>query len=348
MRSSTRHFLRWFVALGALAGLTSQATAQSVELTPSCGIAGVTQVCLTGADWPEPDPVCHYEFDFDAVTVAPDQPDGLLGPPLTSFIVPGGAPVGVSSVQVELRLDSDGSLIVPPAAKPFKVVAAAAMATIGTSIEGAIAGSGEAVKITYTPDCAKTCDKIIFIQTLRRFKVDSGRESLTSITDWQRAGANCFSNAVERAGVETNPGGRRVDMTWGLQSPYYNQNAAGNLPAAGATANYGQVGNGGLAPVTAELFDRPTTGGACFPVGATKAILRFEAAPFCVAGSDKGKFLGHVVTWEHHQLKGMAGTIENVATSAGQPSADHLAALALWVEAKYKGKLPQEMPDPCM
>jgi hypothetical protein len=190
-----------------------------------------------------------------------------------------------------------------------------------------------------------TCKKIVFIQTVRRYAVIMGTETLTSITDWKRNG--CFPNADGQATVETSPARRRVDMYWTLESPYYNQDDAGRLPASGSTASFGQVGSDGGMPVAAQLFDRPNTGGACFPPDATRAVLRFEAAPFCVEGPDQGKFLGgQVLTWENHQDKDMLGTTENVAVVPG-PSADFTAALNLWVDKKYRGKLPAPKPSPC-
>src|SRR6266404_3967945 len=88
--------------LGALNGL-----GQNVALNPACGKVG-TKVCLTGSAWAEPLPICHYTFAFDGAKVAPNQPDGLYGPPFTSFLVPAAAD-GDHPVLVQLILDSNGS-----------------------------------------------------------------------------------------------------------------------------------------------------------------------------------------------------------------------------------------------
>jgi hypothetical protein len=119
------------------------------------------------------------------------------------------------------------------------------------------------------------------------------------------------------------------------------------LVEAGQDGGSGQVGSSGATSNDTSLFDQPNTPAAIFPPGTKKAILRFEVIPFCAEGDDAGKFLGHIITWEHHQDKGATGTIQNVASSTGQPSSDFIQALNIWVNAKFAGKLPQPMPSPC-
>jgi hypothetical protein len=351
---SMKHLNRqWLstVAIGALCLWSTPALAQVLTASPACGVAGTTKVCLTGSGWAEPNPPCHYSFFFDGASVAPDQQDGLFGPPLTSFIVPGGAATGNHTIDVKLIQNDNGALLQEKTI-PFKVVAAGAGATVTTSVGAAAAGSGESITITYTPsmNCDTSCKKIVFIQTVRRFAVDNtGKEIQTKASDWPGLDPDGKKTALETAA------GRRVDQYIGLSSPYYEQNDG--LVAAGTNDGTGQVGSAGATTNNASLFDQPDTGPANFPtmlngspVTIKSAILRFESAPFCAEGDAAGKFLGKVITWEQHQNNqaGATGTIQNVVVSDGQPSADFSAALQNWDSSPSKNfNLPQPKMSPC-
>src|SRR5262245_44234429 len=90
--------------------LVSQvASSQNLQLIPDCG-KPTDRVCITGSGWQEPNPVCRYTFKFEGTTVAPDQPDGLYGPPHTYFNVPSVMP-GNHTVHVELRLNDPDQLL---------------------------------------------------------------------------------------------------------------------------------------------------------------------------------------------------------------------------------------------
>jgi len=114
-----------------------EARAAIVTLSRSEACPG-QEVLITGSGWLEPPPSCFYTFLFDTqigtfVSVAPNQPDGLFGPPNSSFVVPADAQVGPHTVKVQLYLDTGEFL--QEATQPLTVV--------GVTFEGA-------------SDCAKT------------------------------------------------------------------------------------------------------------------------------------------------------------------------------------------------
>lgn len=111
----------------AAVGGSGSSWAATAQVQRRCGVAGVTMHSISGAQWPEPAPPCHYRFllrgvsvAFAAQEVAPRQPDGLFGPPNSMFTVPAAAPPGEYRVRVELHLDSGGLLAA--AEVPFFVV----------------------------------------------------------------------------------------------------------------------------------------------------------------------------------------------------------------------------------
>jgi hypothetical protein len=130
------------------------------------------KVCLSGAGWAEPNPVCRYTFAFDGATVAPDQPDGLFGPPITNFIVP-AATDGNHNVRVQLRLNSPDNLL-QERTVPFKVVSAPKDPWTASTTSGATIN----LKFDPTDICdLGSCDKIVFLQVDRRVGVkDDGTE----------------------------------------------------------------------------------------------------------------------------------------------------------------------------
>ena len=179
--------------------------AQIVNLIPSCGKPG-DKVCISGSGWAEPNPVCRYTFAFDGTSVAPDQPDGLFGPPHTSFIVP-AATDGKHTVHVELRLDSPDQLLQQKDA-PFTVVTAAGTPTVSGAAAAGTGGAGQSITLTFDPSkgCSSSCQKIVFIQTVRRFINTATGEKLTKSSDWTN-----FDPDGKKTAVETTTEHRRVE-----------------------------------------------------------------------------------------------------------------------------------------
>src|SRR5215472_7769146 len=107
-------------------------SAQSVKLIRTCGKVG-DKVCISGSGWAEPNPLCRYLFTIDGATIAPDQQDGLYGPPSTNFTVPAVA-VGNHTVLVQLVLNDANSTLLQQATAPLKVV--------NNASAGSLAGAG--------------------------------------------------------------------------------------------------------------------------------------------------------------------------------------------------------------
>jgi hypothetical protein len=352
---------RWTVRLAAIwlayLFLAAPASAQTLVAIPDCGVAGKTKVCVTGSGWAEPAPPCFYRFYFDGTQVVfPDQPDGLFGPPNRSFVVPPGAAMGNHTVTVDLRLSSDSSLIQTKTI-PYKVVGE--MNSTATT-ETTTFGGQNAIRVKFDPgsDLKPPCKKVVFIQTIRRFAVKQGETDdkavITRASDWKTStGATCIPDAAKKDAVETDPGRRRVDQVWAVPNPYY----FAQNPTPDCDSGFHKTGClcKPKDKIQAVMLDAPTTPGGCFPsiggVATDKAILRFEVAVFCAAGeplggSAEGEYLGKVITWEHHQRKDQAGTIQNAVVSSGSPSAEFLLAVANWVTAKGFS-LPMPKPSPC-
>lgn len=113
-----------FMCLGILVPLVVWAAVLTID--PSKGCVG-TLVQITGSAWLEPQPVCHYRFLFDHPNpgqfkedIAPRQPDGLFGPPNSSFTVPNDSKPGPHKVRVQLFLDSGEFL--QQEQQPFTVI----------------------------------------------------------------------------------------------------------------------------------------------------------------------------------------------------------------------------------
>ena len=326
-----------FVVLGNVSAL-----AQTVKLNPSCGAPG-TKVCVTGSGWAEPSPVCRYTFAFDGATIAPNQPDGLFGPPKASFTVPMSAAAGNHNVRVQLRVNFPDSLL-QEKTTPFKVMAAG-----GTGDSATTSGAGGAgITLTYTPanpSCDSTCKSIVWVQVVQRFARKQGdtdaQALITTATDWPG-----FPDGVKKSIDETQDAKRvRVDRIWGRTFPYYGVDNSG-VPAAGS-ANAGgtiTIGKNGAPPTASTMYDAPNTPASFFPtrinsvnVTIDKAILKFESAPFCADGDQVGRFVGKVVKWEFHQLAGKAGSVANVSVASGPPSGPFNSALSRWVSGNPPG-----------
>ena len=336
------------LALAKFIVLSLPACGQILTLIPNCGPAG-TKVCVTGSGWAEPLPVCRYTFAFEGTTVAPDQPDGLFGPPRTAFNVPAAAD-GDHPVRVQLRLNSPDNLL-QEKTELFRVTTnAASSATTDTT--GTYAGRA-AIKITFTPGTPMKppCKKIVFVQTIRRFARKTGdtdaQAKITKASDW-----TCLPDRANKDTVETTDR-RRVDQVWAVTNPYYF--AQGTTPDCDAGFHRTGCLCRPKPSIAAQMLDAPDTPGSCYPtidgVATDKAILRFEVNVFCAegepfGGTSEGEYLGKTITWEHHQLKNQAGTIQNAAVANSAPSADFLAAVAKWITAKGFA-LPQPKPSPC-
>ena len=347
-----QYALAWIAVV--LAGGCVIASGQVLTLIPNCGPAGA-QVCISGSGWAEPLPYCHYAFYFDGTTVAPNQADGLYGPPHTFFTVPAAA-AGNHDVHVELRLESTTALLQEQDA-PFLVVTPNTADSATTSSAG-----GSSIALTYTPanpSCQSSCKQILWIQVVQRFARVTGQTDaqamITSATDW-----SSLPDAAKKALDETPaPNRARVDRIWGRSYPYYGVDNTG-IPAMGQQNNGMTitVGATGVPPTADSMLDAPNTPASSFPttlggaaVSIDKAILRFESAPFCIAGDNIGTYLGHVVTWEFHQLATqVSGTVMNVAVTSGQPSAKYTAAVAQWITGNPPGtgtnRLAFNLPQP--
>ncbi len=103
--------------------------AATTQVQKNCGVAGLTMHQITGANWPEPAPPCHYRFILEGVSVpfasqevAARQPNGLFGPPNTMFTIPATARPGEYRVRVELHDDPPPGGLLASAEIPFFVV----------------------------------------------------------------------------------------------------------------------------------------------------------------------------------------------------------------------------------
>jgi hypothetical protein len=286
--------------------------AQTLVVTPNCGEAGKTTVCVTGSGWAEPVPVCRYKFFFDGTQVAPDQPDGLFGPPNRTFVVPAGKAPGTYPVRVELRLNNPDSLL-QVREQPFKVVAALkepwTVTTTGARID---------IKFDPTDVCDVTpCTKLVFIQVDRRVGIkDDGTEVAEPDSNW---GFPAAGDADLTAGKYI------VDRIIGKTEPYYGGNGAGT----GAST----PGSNVVTPNTAATMrDIPSQSDGTFPAGFKAVRLEFETAAFCASGDDRGRYFGRVF-WKWEKAKGAgAGTSTFISSDRNQPSATFLDALSIWIK----------------
>lgn len=323
-------FLGWLAPFGA--------QAQVLALFPSCG-AAVDPVRVCGSGWAEPVPVCYYEFLFDGTQVAPNQPDGLFGPPDATFNVPSVA-AAEYDVTVNLRLSSDDSLL-QTVTKPFQVVDVAAQMPLT-----ATSPSTGTIRIEFDP--SKTClpgdcEEIVFIQTrnTRRIRMNGADEHLPyneAPHSWPNG------DAIEATFVNDVA----IDRIYGKPVPYY------GIPPGAATI--GKSTGGGMTTVTARMSDTPRRGdGSYFDhptddnLDVVTIKILFEVHVFCAKGDAAGTLLGKI-TWEWERDKGRADTFGDVtigAASTSQPSAAFTAALDKWIEKNPAFKLPQQKFPGC-
>lgn len=302
--------------------------AQTLTLKPICGKPG-DKICISGSGWAEPNPVCRYTFAFDGASVAPDQPDGLFGPPNTSFTVPAGASPGNHTVRVQLRLNSPDNLL-QQKDKPFKVVSGNKDPWTQKS------GAGGTMNVTFDPTDVcdiGPCDKIVFIQTKQPIgvKADNKTRPLTHAEQG-------WPNAAALDGDLSN--GYSVDYVVGEADPYYN----GDDPQDGT-----QQGVQGTPPKAATMDDTPNRADGNYPADIAKIRLSFEVNAFCAVGEIAGKYLGRVFwTWERAKgASGTTGTISGISSDRGTPSASATAALAKWATNHGNFAVPQPKPSSC-
>jgi hypothetical protein len=322
--------------------------AQVVTLIPTCGKVG-DKICISGNSWAEPNPLCRYIFSFDppspntdGLILAPDQQDGVYGPPSTNFTVP-SASLGNHKVGVRLVLDDASSTQIQTASAPFKVVDSTSGA--GSMQPGPAGTNNFSVTYNVPLPCVRSCKRIVFIQTVQRTVVKTdGTTVITSATDW-----NGNPDAADKASVETTPSHTRVDMAWSLSAPYYNQGDNGVVPPAGGTAGYGMIGSTTPSQINGSMADTPANSfinfKGTFPIKET--VVNFTNSPFCIDGDDAGKYLGFLVTWQDVETSATSGAVvKNISVTTGQPSADFLQAVSNWVSASaHSGfSLPKPMP----
>jgi hypothetical protein len=289
------------------------ARAQTLIVSPTCGVPGVTKVCITGTGWAEPAPPCRYEFFLDGAEVAPDQPDGLFGPPKQSFIVPAGKAPGTYPVRVDLRLNSP-DILIQSKSTPFKVVATQKDPWTQAS------GTGGTMRIAFNPTdvCDVTpCKEIMFVQVFEQLGVRADGSTRT-VTFTEQG----FPNGAKLDADVTN--GHTVDYLIGENDPYYN----GHDPT-----DIGQQGSqNATSPTAATTNDTPGQGDASYPPDIQTIRVNFEVAAFCAVGDDAGSYLGRTLwTWERTKgAPGTNGTISGISTDRNPPSAAFIQALNQW------------------
>jgi len=296
---------------------------QTVKLVPSCAKPGV-KVCITGSGWAEPNPVCRYTFALDGTSVAPDQPDGLFGPPNGSFIVPAIAD-GSHTIRVQLRQNSPDTLL-------QEQTASLKVQTGGTPLSAAFPGGAE-IDVTFDPSKAcgvSSCSKIGFVQVMRQVGTKADGTTRTVLPN-EITG---FDDTGERT-KSTTPNSFGVDRLPGKKEPYYGGNGTG-------TGHWTPGSSDGTNFMSATMDDAPNSNPANWPADITQQLTReFETAVFCVAGTDEGKFLG-TFRWKYDRPAGSAGVSSLVtAPSDTAPSADFTSALSLWVSNHSSFTLPK-------
>jgi len=308
------------IALVFLFGVGT-APAQTVTLNPTCGKVG-TKVCLTGSGWAEPLPICHYTFAFDGAKVAPDQPDGLYGPPLTSFLVP-AATDGAHPVLVQLRLDSPDTLL------QQKSVNFTVQSTSPDPLKNTKTPGGNEIDFNFDPTnvCdVSPCTKLLFIQVDRRIRIKTDNTEVS-----QPDSAWGFDAAGDKDLVAGN---YIVDRIIGKKVPYYHDgNGFGfNTPTNQA----------------ATSSDAPTQSDGSFPAGFKAVRLEFETAIFCASGDDQGKYFGRIL-WKWEKTKGGGdGTSTIISTDRAQPSANFTLALNKWIaNPDHPFTVPAVKPPAC-
>jgi hypothetical protein len=314
-RATSRRQVLRLIGSTIVAGLLAQLRvtsvwAQSLVVIPGCGEAGKTKVCVVGSGFGEPQPPCHYRFLFDGKTVAPDQPDGLFGPPRQSFIVPAGTAPGRHKVRVELRLDESDKLLQAAEAQ-FKVVSASKDPWSATV-------TGPRIKLQFNPTdvCDVTpCKKIVLIQAMSG--MGTKPDGTTEPVDWKQwhhlNGADLEANKINNV---------TIDSTEGDQDPYYNGGSDPN--------DLGKPGKQNGSPTPSTTSDTVSyTEDIGFKAGFSKLTINFEVAAFCAQGANAGQFLG-ILKWRWEREKGNAEVITVVSKTRDNPSQGFLDALNKW------------------
>jgi hypothetical protein len=307
---------------------------QTVTLRPTCGAPG-TKVCIGGSGWAEPNPLCRYLFTFDSMPIAPDQQDGLYGPPSTNFIVPSVAD-GNHTVLVQLVLDDDSSTLLQQQSAPFTV-----SSTIANPFNPAPANTyGGIAAFTATFDPTNVCDagpckNIRFIQVKQPTgRLAADHSKVRNLTHAEQK----FPQAA-KYDADLTAAGYSVDVLVGNPDPYY------QFPIPGKSLS----GNTTSTPATAgTMGDKPGRSNANYPADIDRIILNFEVAAICVDGDLKGTYLG-TTTWTWAQDKGGTPTVSLGGTSRGQPSQNFLDAVSKWdANHSYTSKFPTPNVQMCL
>lgn len=278
------------------------ASAETLIINPTCGPTG-TSVSMTGSGWAEPNPPCFYDFLFDGASFAPNQPDGLFGPPNATGTVPMAATKGKHTIKVELRDSADMHLegcrqdtftVVDSTMDPFNMGM-----NVKLNDPAAVMKYGGSGFITIDFDPTNVCDvtkctKIVAIQMIQTVgtKADNSTRNL-----------NFTERGIPRNNNDITGAGWAVDTSGA--SPYYQAGGAGHN------------GNQSDMPMISELIDRPRQSAASFPADITKITKNFETDYFCAEGENRGEFLGMVTwTWEKTlaSAQGAGGTSDGVVT----------------------------------
>ncbi len=305
------------------------ASSQILTLAPQCGIAGTTVVQVTGSGWAEPQPICEYLFYFDGAEVAARQPDGLYGPPNSSFTIPAGAAIGCHIVKVELRLTSGGQLL---QCRQDTIRVVAAQANPWTVTLGADSSS---IHIEFDPTNVcdiGACDAIYFVQTrMCSGTRNDGTTRRVTYTEQGWAHAASIDSDFTAAGIA-------IDRIYGKPVPYYGQPGGASV-----------VGKSGKRPKVATMDDQPSRPDDAYPAAADTIVrltISFEVDVFCGSGAGQGTWMGRL-TWSWTRAKGAAGGgLGKITTGTGtrdQPTQNLLDALNLW-DTRHNFNLP--MPGP--
>jgi len=318
----------WLLLCLGISSFALPAFSQQVFIQPTCGKAGAS-ASITGSGWAEPAPVCHYNFLFDGTAFAPQQPDGLFGPPNRVGTVPGNASAGNHTIKVELRVDSNNQLL-QCRQDTFKVVTVDSDPFDGgknVNPGGAPAAGQGNIKITFNPAnaCKVTaCSQITMIQVLQMLGMHAdGSTVVLKNTDLHFTKRPGFDDAD----VTPSPAGFAVDSA-DPSSPYY------------SAAYDGTDGQQSATPMSGVLIDAPSLPLDNFPddTTITTVVYNFEDDFFCASGDNRGEFLGmDTWTWQKTRVSatGSGGNSLGVVTahSSGnqnQPSQAFFDALSLF------------------
>jgi hypothetical protein len=311
----------WHIGLSTL--LLVPLFGQTVQPIPSCGKPGDT-ICISGSGWAEPNPLCRYIFTMNGVSIAPDQQDGVYGPPATYGTVP-GLPDGNHTILIQLVLDDASSTLVQQATAPFNIVSTPPNPWAADNTSGAV--------INYNFNAQGVCSvgpctQIVFIQVKHVFAIATNG-TMTAVK-------NSFWGFPASTDADFTPNLFSVDRYYGAAVPYYHDGVgAGNnvvVPALPATSQ-----------------DQPNRPPSSFPAGYTGILIQFETAAFCAAGDAMGQYFGRTL-WQFTQTKGQVnGTSTILSTDLNQPSANFLAAVGLWIaEPAHPYTLPTPNPPACI